>query len=284
MSRNIGTLTNFRRYGGRFVPLTQFGTWNGTATSAQLVDQFGNPVNSAQPSAIYRTDWQGQQLLYPTPRTNLAWPSQQFAAFSASTGVTVSDGYLAPDGSSNATLATCTSGNSIHTWYDTSSPTLGTGIIYFSLSVKNNSPTFYQYSGMSDNSTGVVSIVQAPNAGAISLVVDGTWTNCSIISKVSEANGYTRVTVKATKNAGTTCGLSTALSNSAVTRNTTFAGDGTSTYAVFGLEVESAVPGVYIPTTSAPVTLTDFTLNGTTVNLAQAPVSTATTNATFYAT
>ena len=72
MSRNIDTLTNFRRYGGRFVPLTQFGTWNGTATSAQLVDQFGNPVNSAQPSAIYRTDWQGTTSWARYPST-FAW-------------------------------------------------------------------------------------------------------------------------------------------------------------------------------------------------------------------
>ncbi|HQT76816.1 MAG TPA: hypothetical protein PLD10_07160, partial [Rhodopila sp.] len=52
-----------------------------------------------------------------------------------------------------------------------------------------------------------------------------------------------------------------------------YTGDGTSAVAVWGMMCGS--PGSYIPTTTAPVTVTDYTISGTTVNLAQAPASQA---------
>ena len=55
---------------GAFNEAVQFGTWNGTATSGQLLNQYGEVPNAARGVSIYRNDWQGNQLLYPTPRTN----------------------------------------------------------------------------------------------------------------------------------------------------------------------------------------------------------------------
>jgi hypothetical protein len=252
-------------------------TGNGSVSSGQLVDQFGNPISAAIAPEIFRTDWQGRQLLYPTARTNLVYPSQQFAAGAVKTGCAVVDGSLAPDGSSNASLSTCDTSTGFHTWYLSGSYAYPDVVLYFDIYVKNNSLNYYAFVGISDNATGVASFVVSP-AGAVTVAEDGNWTGITILGSTSAPNGFTRISASAIKNSGTSISLSCSFSNSATIRNTSFTGDGTSSFEIFALETESAVPGVYIPTTTAPVTLTDYTLAGTTVNLAQAPASGALCN------
>ena len=81
------------------------------------------------------------------------------------------------------------------------------------------------------------------------------------------------------------CGIQIDPSNSS---GTDIATDGTSFFYAWGAQAEGnsgGAPTAYIAnSTIGSLTLTDYTLSGTTVNLAQAPASTAVTNATFYAT
>ena len=249
MSRAIGTLTGFRRYGGRFVPLTQFGTWNGTATSAQLVDQFGNPVNSAQPTAIYRTDWQGRQLLYPTARTNYCINSSLVGASTT--------GWSSPFGNSTVNGAVLDNPDGVN----------------------------YSYSVTRTLSGGDTRIIRVPspnlNIGTYTLQMDVKIVSGTIVSGVwlgLEIGGTPSST--ALKTSGVFERLSVQFSITA---------DGTAVPADVMctdlLEVEATnVNIIQLPdassailTTTAPVTLTDYTMSGATVNLAQAPASTATT-------
>lgn len=64
---------------------TPFFTGDGSTSSATLLDRHGNPISSdklQRVDAIHRTDWQGRQLLYPVPRTNLCLQSDNPSAAS----------------------------------------------------------------------------------------------------------------------------------------------------------------------------------------------------------
>ena len=272
---------------GYLVNNQQFGTWNGTATSAGLVTQYGKTPNTARAVNIYRTDWQGKQLLYPTPRTNFLGYSGQIGTVSwyyEYTSGTLNS-TTAPDGTTTATLLTDTTAAANHGVQQ--SVTLPAGLITESVYFKAGSLAYcslqfiigsggaYVYFDLS----GSGSISQAPAAyGVFSLLgssaeivaLSGGWFRCSFTVE-NPSSGSVEFFPQC-QNAGTGPGY--------------YTGTGTGTIYVWGGQGEfSSAPTGYIPTpTSSPVTITDYTLTGTTVNLAQAPASTATTNATFYAT
>ncbi len=80
-----------------------FGTGDGATTQFQLKYQ-GRPVFQVGSAAIFRNDWQGNQRLYPTSRTNSAFYS--FAKLPGWNGVnsyTLTPGFgIAPDGSNES--------------------------------------------------------------------------------------------------------------------------------------------------------------------------------------
>lgn len=82
---------------------TQFGVGDG-ATNIFSIGAPREVVTSISPSGVWRLDWQGNQWLYPTPRTNLV--SRSFAApsgWGAAAGSVLTPNYAtAPDGSKNA--------------------------------------------------------------------------------------------------------------------------------------------------------------------------------------
>ena len=101
---------------GYLVNNQQFGTWNGTATSAGLVTQYGKTPNTARAVNIWRTDWQGRQLLYPTPRTNQLLTSILGTDWNLQNG-SLTSGQSSPDGGTNAVLYLDNSTNGIHNFY-----------------------------------------------------------------------------------------------------------------------------------------------------------------------
>ena len=268
MSRNIGALSKFRRYPGRFVPLTQFGTWNGTATSAQLVDQVGNPINSAQPSAIYRTDWQGRQLLYPTARTQLV---KNTGVANLNTGGAVNT-ITGPDGTP-ISLFTQDTSTGVHECYETSVVTAGYPYIFF-IDLKNNG---INYIG------GYINNVAFPSSGfqidLLTSVVSSVY-GITYVDSIPLSDGYTRYVFTApvaSSNDGT-CYLVTFGLN-AIGGSSSYTGDGTSGFYVrWDFKVGDILSSFIANSTNAPLTLTDYTLNGTGVTFAQAPASTATTD------
>lgn len=264
---------------GYLVNNQQFGTWNGTATSAGLVTQYGKTPNTARAVNIYRTDWQGRQLLYPTARTNYCPTSQTFSAWSQqNTGWTFATStILAPDGVTYLEKLTPSSAttNQIYTYTNQSQ-------LYVAQTIwLAYGSTAYQYVTIHRPAWQAVAIVDLLN-GLI------TPLNGVTATIASAPNGAWKVEIWGGATWGASnvpCGIQIDPSNSS---GTDIATDGTSFFYAWGAQAEGnsgGPPTAYIAnSTTGPLTLTDYTLTGTTVNLAQAPASTATTNATFYAT
>ena len=243
---------------GYLVNNQQFGAWNGTATSAGLVTQYGKTPNTARAVNIYRTDWQGQQLLYPTPRTNqlgttlIASGTAYLGAWAGYFGATVQSGASAPDGSTNAVTVTCLPANASDP-FGVNSGTTGVppvGDYACSIWIRTHS------------GTALFAVAPDDVGNYLTTTVGTTWTRV--------ANTFIGYTASERRNFQVVC-------------RTIGAGP----FDIFAPQTEisgqPATPYIYNSGTS-PLTITDYTLTGATVNLAQAPASTATTNATFYAT
>ena len=261
-----------------------FGTWNGTVTSANLVNRYGATPNQARAINIWRNDWQGNQLLYPTARTNsgaytIALGGTGWTSLNGGTGTVNSA--TAPDGTTTASLLSDNSNATHSTHAINSNPiSLSAGIWCVSCYFKHTNDQYVGIQRQSDLFSGTFDILNGATAGSYGGDVVGTGIEAS-------AQGYYRVWVNFDYPSATSDGFNLCLGYGY--NNLGGVGNG-STADIFGFQVEQVAsasdgPTPYIANgTSAPLTLTDYTLSGTTVNLAQAPVSTATTNATFYAT
>lgn len=84
-----------------------FGTGNGATTQFQLSYQ-GTPLFTYTDATIYRNDWQGNQKLVTTPRTNNSISINNFSQYLGTT-ITPNSG-TAPDGSNTAALIAYQSG------------------------------------------------------------------------------------------------------------------------------------------------------------------------------
>jgi hypothetical protein len=93
------------------VSAQQFGVGDGSTTAFQLLRTAGVGQTFAEPVAnlngapqIFRSDWQGNQLMYATPRTNLATFSEQLdnAAWVKSRASVTPDATTSPDGNITA--------------------------------------------------------------------------------------------------------------------------------------------------------------------------------------
>lgn len=229
---------------------TPFGSWNGSNTSAQLVDAYGRPMSRASVSAIHRTDWQGRQLLYPTARTNYIINSSLAAAsttnWSSPFGTATVNGAVAdnPDGVNYSYSVTRTAVGGDNRIVRCPSPILNIGTYCFQADVKIVSGTISQ---------GVTIGVEGEGAlPSQALLTSGTFERLSMVFEIT--------------------------ANSTTVPTDVFCNDLLEVEVTNANIIQLSAPSSSILTTTAPVTLTDYTLSGTTVNLAQAPASTATTD------
>lgn len=233
----------------------QFGTGDGSTGAFQLTVG-GIPVYSnINVASIYRNDWQGNQLLYATPRTNLLRWSNDFsnAVWSRGNGgvgvaPVVTQNYAgAPDGTTTAARVQLNLGGGT-TSTDTSlleqSMTSVVGATYSQgvwLKSTDGSSTYLLQLSYS----GVTPVV---------LTVTGTWKffpNGSIVA-ADTVRGF-RIGLR-----GGAAGTSTACD----------------VLMWGGTREPSAVLGSLIPTTTAPVTVTDYAVGSTgIVAMGQKPVA-----------
>lgn len=242
-----GAITDPNAAANRYpVSAAAFGAWNGVLNSAPLKNNAGVLVPQAFVSAVHRTDWQGRQLLYPTARTNLCLQSQNCLSApwgTALSGSLSADSGTDPAGGTNAQLFT-----------------VGASQSYFEQGVSLTGGVTYTASGWMKCTAGVQFAIWL-------------FDNISrgVVTTMTLGASWTRYQNTFTANAGNTSGI---LQLGGITATPVGA-----VIEVFGFQVEVGnSPSGYIPTTTAPVTLTDYTLSGTTVNLAQAPGATATTD------
>ena len=213
-----------------------------------------NPVTST--IQIWRQDWQGNQLMYPALRTNLAIYSQDLTqAAWTKTGSTIGTAILAPDGTTTAQKIQEDTSTGVHMAGE--SITCANGVYTLTAFVKSAERTS-AIVDMSDGSTGAAGVLVNLSTGAVSASPNavGSWVGISYAA-VAAQNGFWRVTVTATRAAGTvTIGRVAAYNGAASYTGTA----GSGIYA-WGAQVETgSASTAYIPTTTVAVTVTDYVM------------------------
>lgn len=240
-----------------------FGTGDGARVAWSIV-ALSRPCTVVGTPTIYRSDWQGTQQLYSTPRTN-RW--LQSAALGTSpnvqNGVTsTSAAGIAPDGTNTAFKVAEDGGNTIHCLQQ--SITVGAEQVNQSFWVKAAERTKCAISPAAGD--GIYCHVDLA-AGAIT-AINGTAT--AVIKDAG--NGWWKVSVTYTATAGTkSARLYVATVANSVAAYQGVAGNG---ILVWHPQNETGpVATSDIPTAAAAVTVTDYTLGASgLVTLATAPL------------
>ncbi|WP_424624434.1 DUF2612 domain-containing protein [Achromobacter marplatensis] len=248
----------------------QFGVGDGVTTQFQI----GGPreaVTSITPSGVRRQDWQGNQRLYPTPRTNLfAWSAEFTQSYWGKGRASISPStVLGPDGRPAFKLTEDSTANNTHqidraitpsgdTTYTLTWTVKAAERRYVRVTVGN----FVYLANPNDVNvdllTGQVLATDASRA-VVTMLADG-WVRIS-----------TTVTTVPTPGGGIVPRLLLATDLSGA--NITYTGDGVSgVYVAMSQFESSAFPTSYIPTAAAPVTVTDYAASTTgLITMGQAP-------------
>ena len=210
----------------------------------------GGAPGLSQPVAgsIYRNDWQGNQLLYPTPRTNTCPQSQSLQSWTTNSSPTVSaNAAVAPDGTTTATLISGTGSANCGIFKQSSGITTSVGtVVTFSTYVQFQSGTpsqrlFLQGTAFPLSPFATFNTQTGAVTGTSGLISS---------SSVAIGGGWFRVSMTAS---ATVAGIATPVLYSGTT-------------SAFGnylwgaqVELSTSVPTAYIPTTASAVTVTDYT-------------------------
>lgn len=250
------------------VALSSFGTGNGSQTAFTLPS---TPVTAA----IFKTNWEGTNLLqYPTARTNYCFQSEDFSITWSKLNLAVTaNSVAAPDGNTTADTLTDNGTNGYHNATCNAYaniPVADNSTLCASVWVKNLDAG-YAFLQVNTKTPSYPKIVVNLSTGAIAK------SSGTIVASGVQAypGGWYRIWMAV--NVGTGAGaVDMVVAVDASGTGTTYAGTGKSIYAWGAMAEVGSYPTPYIPTTTAAVTRTDYTLAGATVTFAVAPVSGAT--------
>lgn len=259
----VGGATNlwaFNDVNDNSVTSQNFGTGDGSTQYFQLVRtlySFNEPVfilNGAP--AIYQTSWQGAQLQYTTPRTNYLEQSNAFATSPWALGgsPTVAQNVVGPDGAANSgwTLTAGIAGTADFQ-QNVTAPTSGT--IFFWAQAGTDS---YIYVGVND-AGGAVATSFHISAGTVGTQNWGLGGSPVVVLSgatiQSAGGGWYLCSVNWAGAAVTVVRFGVADSDAV---NTATSGK----TALFAF-TQAGSPGSYIPTTTGPVTVTDYSISVT---------------------
>ncbi|WP_230958580.1 DUF2612 domain-containing protein [Burkholderia territorii] len=260
----------------------QFGIGDGATTTFELASNPGEQIAQIVIANIFRADWQGNQQLYATPRTNLATNSQGFdkATWTKNVYTMVPSAAVAPDGTNTAQKLTDTNTTSgIHSLISNGATSLGIGA--------QACASVYAQAG--DRPYLVIRIQDATNSNNYCYAVFNLQTGVVLqfsrtgaaagVSAAMQAfgNGWYRCYVSGVPNpaaTGVSMLIGAPLTNTNSTNYTGVAGQG---IYVWGAQIEAgAAPTSYIATTSAAVTVTDYVLGqANSITIAPAPLAAA---------
>ena len=226
-----------------------FGTGDGTTTS------FAFPSVPTYSPIVYKSDWQGNQLQYSTPRTNLSEYSQDLtnAVWVKTNVTTAANAAVAPDGTTtmSSILETATTGEFYAEQFYT--PSAGTWI--WSIFVKAAGYTQGNITAVTVGEPTTVNYIPFDLSAVTIGPVGGQVSSAAI---TSYGSGIYKISI-----VFSTTNLTTSLRTRLNTGSSNHTGISGSGFYVWGsdFKVGSALTS-YIPTTSSPVTVTDYQVKG----------------------
>lgn len=253
----------------------QIGVGDGATSTFELVPNPGEEI-----AQVWRNDWQGNQLLYQTPRTNQFIYSQNFSV--SSTGawqrsqlnVPFDNTVTALDGSMGAYLLTTSTSNAAHymdqhVTYAPGGATTRYGIF------KAGAMNIIEVRAYGNPTTAYAGVRVDLNTGQYNIT--GTGSNQQTFSVTASGNGWYKISHPCSFAADTATDhiFRTLLWNGTLAAPVqTFAGDGVSGLYCWAQQCEiGGSAGAYIPTVASQVTTTDYTVDPTgSVTLATPPV------------
>ena len=229
----------------------------------------------ARVTAIHRADWQGRQLLYPTPRTNRVRQSSTPTSSSLSNVTLATVAGAAPDGSASVSSMTVTGGTApqMSVLMTSNAPVVDEdGNTGFSLFVDKTSPSGFagiqvnQQNGPTVLAASFIALNLATGVLGNEFLVSTALNNFT--ATVDSLPGWYKITIKfPVRPTATSVQPYICVPNSTTSRSGTVG-------AVLRFFGGMSFYGSYIPTTSAPVTLTDYTYTPAgQVTLGQVPVN-----------
>ncbi|WP_175787394.1 phage head spike fiber domain-containing protein [Burkholderia anthina] len=247
---------------------------SGTSFRAALAyTSIGFFLTAIGSASIYRNDWQGNQQLYPTPRTNLLKYSEDFTQGNwGKSNITLTPNVImAPDGRMIGAKLTENTATSEH-YSDQSGVAVDTTKLWTrTLWVQGGERTKIVLKVFCQNNTSsYCSVLFDTASGTFSgkATSNGTLT----YTATPAPNGWWKLTFTTQfTTADTAFIVRTQIANA--TGGTLYAGDGTSGLYVQFQQLEAGgTGGSYIATLNGSATVTDYTLNGSTVSFSSAPV------------
>lgn len=244
----------------------QFAIGDGVTTAFNVMNPDGLISDTPVISALYKTDWQGKQLLYTTARTNKILRSQTLqTTWTAAQASVVPNLIAAPDGTTTADFIKEDAALNSH---DLSQPVLTTAVNHdFSIYVKagtrsaillmNLTAAVGSYFDVANGALG--DLEGAPVARSIT-DMGGGWYRCSITSLcTAAANDFVIY-----------------LADAPTTGAFSYQGDGVSGLYAWGAHLAVTTQGqAYIPTVAVAVVIVDYSLAGSTLTLDPAPLDRA---------
>ena len=235
-----------------------------------------NYINTyATPVTVY--DGVSNQLV-TTPRTNIQLHSQLFNGYWGVSNATILDNQtIAPDGTNTAAKLTDNATNTAHLiCYAINTITANTTYAY-SIYLKGGTKTKGRMLVCNNAASSGFQCnfdLTAGTAVAASNVGSGVPSGLPTINFIG--NGWYRITLAGIVDSTSTQG-GVYLYLEDATGTTPYLGDGTGCFYLWGGQMEvGTVSTPYIPTTTTSATITDYTLTGSTLALAQTPVYGAT--------
>lgn len=249
------------------VAAQSLGTASGSTATFAVVTPNGSTPTVLN---VWRTDWQGRQKMYPTSRTNYVFKSADLSTTWGKLNVVVTaDAATAPDGTTTADKMADNATLGYH---------IATSNAYADIPVASSSLVCAStYFRNVDAQFGVVQIgTRVPLYPKVIFdLVNGTMVAVGPLvayGMQDVGNGWWRCWIVA--NAGTGASpLGMVVGVDASGTSTTYSGTGKSIY-FWGAQFEAGTaPTSYIPTTTAAVTVTDWSQSGSNVVFASNPLA-----------
>ncbi|QIX17233.1 DUF2612 domain-containing protein [Burkholderia multivorans] len=240
-----------------------FGTGDGVTKNFPLT-YGGAQVRRVDNATLYRNDWQGNQLLYPTARTNLLKYSQDLTqnVWSESNASIAAGATTGPDGVSGAAKLVENTATSLHLTRYTYAYVAGTtytATLYLKAAERAYA-TFLFFDGSGNIASFQLNLLTGQ------VVAGGTSLSGATCTLTSLQNGWWAASITATApiaTSGTFFDLRMAnVWPITSVSGMSYAGDGVSGMYIFGGQLETgSIATSYIPTTTAAVTVTDYVLS-----------------------